>query len=296
MHIPDGFLSPTVWLTLDAVAIPAAGWVARRASRSGNLEHTDTSRIPLLGIMGAFVFAAQTINFPIGLGTSGHLLGGTLLAAILGPAPAALVLTAVVILQALLFQDGGVLALGANVFNMALAGVAVGYVPVLLWGRKTAALFAGGLLSVLTSGGFALAQLALSGVAISGPALLLAGTLFAVTGLLEGAITVAAFRAIARIRPNALHDLAPVSRGVRLVLAAVATSLVTIGVWFASAAPDGLQAIAANLGLHAEPLWSAPFAGYEMNILGPEWLRRPAAGILGILCVYGLCLIGGKRR
>src|SRR5579862_6598248 len=124
MHIPDNFLSPPVWATLDVVSAAGFGVIARHAGR-----HMEDSRIPLLGVMGAFVFAAQMINFPVGLGTSAHLLGGTLLAIALGPAPAALVMTAILVLQALIFQDGGVLALGANVFNMALAGVAAGHLP-----------------------------------------------------------------------------------------------------------------------------------------------------------------------
>ena len=121
MHIPDGFLTPPVWGTLDAISAAAVPWVARRAQRD-----TQDQRIPLLGVMGAFVFAAQMINFPVGPGTSGHLVGGTLLAVVLGPAPAALVMTAILLLQALIFQDGGVLALGANDVNMALLGVAAG--------------------------------------------------------------------------------------------------------------------------------------------------------------------------
>src|ERR1700675_478766 len=118
MHIPDNFLSTPVWATLDAVAIPAVGFMVKRAGR----ELEDTS-IPLLGMMGAFVFAAQMINFPVGVGTSGHLVGGALLATLLGPAAAAVTMTAILAIQALVFQDGGILALGANVFNMALIGV-----------------------------------------------------------------------------------------------------------------------------------------------------------------------------
>jgi cobalt/nickel transport system permease protein len=124
MHIPDNFLSTPVWATLDAVAIPAVAIMSRKAHRS-----TDSNRLPLLGVMGAFVFAAQMINFPVGLGTSGHLVGSTLLACLLGPWAAALVVTAILIVQALIFQDGGVLALGANIINMALMGVLVGYLP-----------------------------------------------------------------------------------------------------------------------------------------------------------------------
>src|SRR6476620_8035244 len=156
----DSWLPP--WLTMDAVSVPIVGWAARRDHRSGD----DDRRISLMGLMGAFVFAAQMINVPIGAGVSGHLLGGTLLALILGPASASLVLTAVLILQALLFQDGGLLALGANVFNMALAGVAVGYTPTYLLGQTTTAAFIGGVLSVIASGTLAFIELGASGVTL----------------------------------------------------------------------------------------------------------------------------------
>src|SRR5258708_8894985 len=140
MHIPDGFLSTPVWAALDAVSLPAVGILARRAQRDA-----DTSRIPLLGVMGAFVFAAQMINFPVGLGTSGHLVGGALLAVVLGPAAAAVVMTAILAIQAFVFQDGGIVVLGANIFNIALAAVLAGYLPHRLWGagRPSPALFAG---------------------------------------------------------------------------------------------------------------------------------------------------------
>src|SRR5690349_22376967 len=129
MHIPDNFLSVPVWASLDAVSAPVVGLMVRRAGR----ELEDT-RIPLLGVMGAFVFAAQMINFPVGAGTSGHLVGGALLACTLGVAPAVLVMTTILAIQAFVFQDGGVLSLGANVFNMAVAGVLAGYWPFQLWG------------------------------------------------------------------------------------------------------------------------------------------------------------------
>src|SRR6185295_7957776 len=117
MHIPDNFLSPPVWATLDAIAAPAVITMARRAQKG-----FEDNKIPLLGVMGAFVFAAQMINFPVGVGTSGHLVGGALLAVTLGPAAASVTMTAILAIQALVFQDGGILALGANVFNMALIG------------------------------------------------------------------------------------------------------------------------------------------------------------------------------
>src|ERR1700752_1929352 len=131
MHIPDGFLSPPVWATLDVLSVPAAGWMARRAQRD-----TEDRKIPLMGVMGAFVFAAQMINFPIPLGTSGHLVGGALLTIVLGPAAASVVMTAILAVQALVFQDGGIMALGANVLNMALGSILAAYVPYRLWASR----------------------------------------------------------------------------------------------------------------------------------------------------------------
>src|SRR5216683_6885706 len=162
MHIPDGFLSPPVWAALDITAVPAAGYVARRAQRE-----FEEKKVPLLGVMGAFVFAAQMINFPVGPGASGHLVGAALLAYTLGPAAAGVVLTAILAVQALVFQDGGILALGANVMNMAIAGMLAGYLPFHLWGTsrwRRQAIFFGGFLSVLVSAVLALGELLLSGV------------------------------------------------------------------------------------------------------------------------------------
>jgi cobalt/nickel transport system permease protein len=236
--------------------------------------------------MGAFVFAAQMINFPVGMGASGHLLGGSLLAIVLGPTPAALVMTAVIVLQALLLQDGGVLVLGANIFNMAIAGVFTGYLPIQLLGRTTISVFCGGALSVLTSAALVLWQLSLSGVAITGRALWTAIILFVITAALEGAITVAAVRAIERLSPQSLPAQTYVSFPARAAFATLALLLVTGGTWIASAAPDGLQYLAANIGMQASPIWTAPFISWS----------RPAAGLVGLAFVYAVCTLGEKRR
>src|SRR5947208_187274 len=189
MHIPDGFLATPVWAALDVAAAPAAALIVRRAQRE-----FDEARIPLLGVMGAFVFAAQMINFPVGVGTSGHLVGGALLACTLGPAAASVVMMAILSIQALVFQDGGILSLGANVFNMAVAGVFAGYLPYYLWGRgrtRRAAVFAAGTLSVAVSALLALGELMLSGVRMPSSILGVSLGLFAVSALIEGAITMA---------------------------------------------------------------------------------------------------------
>ena len=149
MHIPDGFLATPVWAALDVAAAPAVGLIVRRAQRG-----FDEAKVPLLGVMGAFVFAAQMVNFPVGAGTSGHLVGGALLACTLGPAAASVTMAAILAIQALVFQDGGILALGANTINMAVMGVFAGYLPFHFWGNgkwRRPAIFASGAVSLLMS-------------------------------------------------------------------------------------------------------------------------------------------------
>src|SRR4051812_20026545 len=191
MHIPDGFLSTPVWTALDVAAVPAAGYIVRRAQRE-----VEERKLPLLGVMGAFVFAAQMINFPVGGATSGHLVGAALLSFTLGPAAASVIMMAILAIQALVFQDGGILALGANVLNMAVVGVLAGYLPFRLFGAgkwRKAAIFSGGVLSVMASAMLALSELLLSGISISRPAIGVSLGLFTIAALLEGAITLAVF-------------------------------------------------------------------------------------------------------
>jgi cobalt/nickel transport system permease protein len=276
MHIPDGFLSTPVWSTLDVVSAPTIAWVARRAQRD-----TQDHRIPLLGVMGAFVFAAQMINFPVGPGTSGHLVGGALLAIVLGPAAATLVMTAILALQALIFQDGGVLALGANVFNMALAGVAAGYLPYRLWVQqsRSGAIFAAGALSVMTSACLALGQLLISGVRMPGGVLWASLALFAVSAVLEGAITVAAVRAIERLNPAWVAGPRPATSRTLAGVGLAALLLVVIGTLAASAAPDGIERLTAQ-GFGAP--WSQRSIG------------RTAGGLAGLAVIFAVCYLGGK--
>src|SRR5262245_53071827 len=122
LHIPDGFVSVPVSLVGWVLMIIVIG-VALRQTR----EQIGDRQIPLLGILAAFVFAGQMINFPVAGGTSGHLLGGALVAILLGPWAAVLVMTTVIAIQAFLFQDGGLLAIGVNVLNMGIITAFIGY-------------------------------------------------------------------------------------------------------------------------------------------------------------------------
>src|SRR5512143_3753418 len=122
MHIPDGFLSVPVALVLWALSLIVIAYALRRANKD-----LGEKQVPLMGVLAAAIFAGQMLNFTVAGGTSGHLMGAAIATILLGPWAAVLVLTCVVSVQALIFQDGGLLALGANIFNMGVIGVMVAY-------------------------------------------------------------------------------------------------------------------------------------------------------------------------
>jgi len=292
MHIPDNFLSTPVWVSMDAIAIPAVGILVKRAS-----HELEEGQVPLMGVMGAFVFAAQMINFPVGVGTSGHLLGGALLACTLGPAPAALVMTAIIALQALVFQDGGVLALGANVFNMAIAGVLTGYLPFKLWGagkHRKKAIFAGAFLSVVVSASLALSELLVSGIRMARPVILVSLGLFLVSALIEAAITLSVVQALEKLNPTFVQK--PQALGTRAITWLGGAALVagTVGFLLASTAPDGLERLGIQLGLTARTIIHAPLADYALGSFQSAWLRRVTAGLAGLILIYGICAAAGR--
>lgn len=294
MHIPDGFLSTSVWVTMSAATAPSVAYMVRRAQRE--MEET---KVPLLGVMGAFVFAAQMINFPVGIGTTGHLIGSAVLAYTLGPAAASVVMTAILVIQALVFQDGGLLALGANVFNMAVAGVLAAYLPYHYWGAgrwRKAAIFLGAALSVMTGALLALAQLLFSGVAMPGAVVWVSLGLFAVNALLEGGITLVVMQSLEALNPGWLRKPAANGRTAMGVLVVAAVLLAAVGVLFAASDPDGLEKLAENLGIasRARTLLETPFGDYETQFLSSDWLRKATAGLAGLALIYGACVVFGK--
>ena len=294
MHIPDGFLATPVWAALDVAALPAVAYAARRAQHG-----LEDARIPLLGVMGAFVFAAQMINFPVGIGTTGHLVGAALLGCTLGPASAVVVMSAIISIQALVFQDGGVLALGANLLNMAVAGVLAGYLPYRIWGAgrlRKFGIFAAGFASVLASAALALAELLLSGVRMPATVIGLSLAVFVVSALLEGAITLAVVQALETMQPDFVRQPAG---GRRLALGAagiVAVLLAAVGVLFASTAPDGIQRVGQLTGIanRAGVLFATPLSGYEVAAMGAPWLRKAGAGLIGLAAIFVVCMVFGR--
>jgi cobalt/nickel transport system permease protein len=207
MHIPDGFVSTGTAAATWLASAGSVGYAVRRVNRELNER-----QIPLMGVTAAFVFAAQMMNFTVVGGTSGHLLGGALVAILLGPWAGMLVLTSVLAVQALLFQDGGLLALGANVFNMAVVGVLIGWVVYttlrrLLGDRTWATMvsgFAAAWLSVFVASLVAAAELAISGTSPWLVALPAMGLMHALIGIGEGLITVGVLAFLRVARPDLL--------------------------------------------------------------------------------------------
>ena len=122
MHIPDGVLAPWLWITFLVIALIVLAICFYKLEKE-----LDEQIVPYIGVLAAFIFAAQFVNFPVPGGTSGHLVGGTLIAAILGPWAAPIIMVLVLLIQAIM-GDGGITAIGVNVFNMGIVGGILGYV------------------------------------------------------------------------------------------------------------------------------------------------------------------------
>jgi cobalt/nickel transport system permease protein len=284
LHIPDGFLSAAVSLVFWLLSASVIALALRRSD--GQFEER---RIPLMGVMAAFIFAGQMINFPIAGGTSGHLLGGALAAIALGPWGGILAMTAVVGVQALMFQDGGLLAMGANIFNMGILTTLVGYGVYRAFGSRStktrlAAAGVAAWLSMMASAALTGFQLWLSGTVSLGivmPALL---GVHALIGIGEAFITAAALSYIFRTRPDALQQ----SDGRGWTAAGILAALGLLALApFASANPDGLERVAADLGFlsNAQEAAFRLLPDYVVPALGEGGLSTIAAGLAGLVAV-----------
>lgn len=305
MHIPDSMLDPKVALATGVIA--AAGLAI--ATRKVEARLRDRTTV-LMGTMAAFVFAAQMVNFPAGpLLFSGHLLGGVLSAVLLGPWAGAMVIAAVLIVQCLLYGDGGLTALGANFLNMGLIGSVGGYAiyaPIrrALGGR--AGVLIGGMVAawfsvILSSGAFAI-ELAASS---RGPAFFEVlgwmALVHAAIGLGEALITGLVLRFLLQTRPDLIDEPdwgGGPTRTVRLVQVAacglgIALAIAVFLAPFASELDDGLEYVAGRLGFlaaEAEPVLPAPIPDYELPGLSVG-VATAAAGLVGTLVVFALGLL-----
>jgi len=212
MHIPDGFLSPAIAIAMLAIAFLFLAWSWRKVQATHS-----SSYAAVLAISSAFVFASQMINYPIAFGTSGHLVGGTFLAVLLGPYAGMLSMTIVLMMQALFFADGGLLSFGANVFNMAIVGALSFFIVKLLThnsrgpGRFASGVFVASWLSVVVGAlacalevGFSPIFANAGGILVTIPSMLF---WHAIIGVGEGAITVALLTSIRRFNPSLLGGL-----------------------------------------------------------------------------------------
>lgn len=220
MHIPDGFVTPVTAAVMFGISIVFLAWSWKKVK-----AEYPKSFAPLLAISSAFVFAAQMINFPIILGTSGHLVGGTFLAVLLGPWAGMLSMTIVLLMQAVFFADGGLIAFGANVFNMAIIG-ALSYFLVKFFNRNSTSqkrfifsVFLASWLSVVVGSLTAALQIGISpvfaeagGIMVTVPAMLFWHVLI---GLGEGAITTTLLVSLQRLQPALMGNLALLKGKVR---------------------------------------------------------------------------------
>ncbi len=303
MHIPDGFLSVAVSLGLWAVSAAVVAYALKRAN-----QELGERQVPLMGVLAAAIFAGQMLNFTVAGGTSGHLMGAALATILLGPWPAILVMTTVVGVQALIFQDGGLLVLGANIFNMGIVGVAVSYFVYRtarrMLGATRPAVFASGFLAAWCSIELAALsvalQLALSGVSPANVAIPTMGAIHALIGIGEGLITVGALGLLFATRPDLLQAGQSGGQGSRALWVGgllVALALAVLSP-LASTHPDGLEWVAQQQGFLSQargPAYTI-IPGYILPGISNQALATILAGILGTLVVFGVAIAVAYTR
>jgi cobalt/nickel transport system permease protein len=319
VHIPEGFINlPT---SLGAAAV--AGGSVWASLRAASAELKDRL-VPFAGLTAAFVFALQMLNFPVAAGTTGHLIGGALAAILLGPWLGIVAVTVVVVIQALLFADGGLVAMGLNVVNMAVITALSGWlvfrgISRILPRRSgvlVASIVAAWVSVIVSSVGFSI-QYAIGGVGGVDPGLVFSSMVgvHALIGIGEGLITAAAVGAVLAARPDLVTgarnlpgiETASTSLSRRAVGGfvaaglAVAVALVAFVAPIAGSDPDGLERVAEDTGFAAaaeDNAYSGPLAGYGVAGLDNEALGTVIAGIVGTGLTFaaGMILVGAARR
>jgi cobalt/nickel transport system permease protein len=297
MHIPDGFLSTLVSVVLWGIAIVSVGFALQRVGKD-----LGERQVPLMGVLAAAIFAGQMLNFTVAGGTSGHLMGAAIATILLGPWAAIIVLTTVVGVQALIFQDGGLLALGANIFNMSIIGVTVSYFVYRtfqkLSGGKKWGIFAGGFLSawfsiVIASLAAAL-ELALSGTSPANIAVPAMGGIHMIIGIGEGLITIGAIAFLFSARRDLLHLGEAAPRGGKAIWVGglLIAALLAVLSPLASAHPDGLEWVADKNGFlesARNPIYQI-IPDYVFPGITNKAFATILAGILGVVIVFSVVL------
>ncbi|MFF4222765.1 energy-coupling factor ABC transporter permease [Streptomyces sp. L500] len=316
MHVPDGFINAPVSLATGAVAASAVAVCLRGARRE-----LDERAAPLAGLVAAFIFAVQMLNFPVAAGTSGHLLGGALAAILVGPYTGVLCISVVLLMQGVLFADGGLTALGVNITDMAVVTTVVAYALFRLLAKAlprrrssvTAAAFVAALVSVPAAAGAFTLIYALGGttdVPIGKVATAMVGV-HVLIGVGEAVITALTVGAVVAVRPDLVYGARGLAKpleirradgtvvpvevskaaprpvrkiaGVGLVLALALAGFVS---YYASTSPDGLEKVAHDKGIDARAEQHAakdsPLADYQVKDVGDARLSGGLAGVIGV--------------
>jgi cobalt/nickel transport system permease protein len=295
MHIPDGFLSVPVSIVLWLISIV----VIAKALKNVRFELGD-KQVPLMGVLAAAIFAGQMLNFSVTGGTSGHLLGAALATILLGPWSAVIVMTSVVSVQALLFQDGGILALGANIFNMAIIGVFVSFFMFRLLknfaGKSREGLLISGFvtawISIFIASLACAIQLALSGTSPANIAIPAMAAIHALIGIGEGLITAGALAFLLATRKDLIESTTGKSSNHTEILVGGGLIAVVLAVMspIASSNPDGLEWVAEQqgfLGTAQDSLYNI-MPDYVMPGINDPSLATIIAGIIGVLIVFSV--------
>lgn len=315
MHMADALISPAVGVTMGAVSAAMLGYSCKKVKRQLAEE-----KIPLMGIMGAFIFAAQMINFTIpATGSSGHLGGGLLLAILLGPYAGFVTIASVLIIQALFFADGGLLALGCNVFNLGFFSCFIAYPLIykpIVNKYTTARIFTGSILAAvigLQMGAFSVVLETLLSGKTQLPFdkfLMLMQPIHLAIGLVEGVVTAAVVQYIYNVKPEILTNNINnngISMKKLVVIISIGTILIGGGLsLIASEMPDGLewsiekitagQEIEVDSGIHTmlaaiqEKISFLP----DYNLNDPRAGGTSIAGIVGAAISFVVLLFAGK--
>lgn len=319
MHAPDGFLEPPVAAAAAVISLVVIAVALRRSA-----TELGDRQVPLAGMTAAFVFAAQMVNFPVAAGTSGHLVGAALAAVLLGPWTAVLALTVVVVVQALVFADGGITALGINLVNLAIVPAFGGWAVFRLARRSLprtssgvvgATAIAAGVSVVLSAAAFSLQWL--FGASAPVPFDTVFGAMVGVhtlIGLGEAAISATVVAAVLATRPDLVagaSDLephrinrhAPVGARTFVIGAGLTTVFVAVAVsQFASSSPDGLERVAEDHGFaeraRTHAFDNGWFADYATSGVSNESLSLAVAGLSGVALtlLVGYGIVSASRR
>ena len=305
MHVPDGFINAQVSVATSVISLGTLWAYIRNAK---NL--VADKLIALTGMMSALIFVLQMINFPIAAGTSGHLLGGALAVIVLGPSLGIICISIVVVIQSLLFADGGLSALGVNVLNMAIITSLTGWLTITFWkklfGDSQFTLISGsviaGLLSVVFSSIAFVMEYAIGGT-VSVP---LGSVLIAMIsthlfiGLGEGVITALIISLLLRVRSDLVYvntkkdnsNNLSTSYGIFIVLI-LSLTLITP---YASSSPDGLESVASNFGFEETDGVVLLLEDYGISSVNNNFVSTILSALLGIVSIAGLSTLFFRKK